>query len=439
MLLLLYKFFKKSVLFFCFFFYLYAVQFKGVPVTTRILFAVAGFIILLFSIAKQADESKDIFISKGLIRYLIVFAALVAISIFSLVVNNTRDIEFVKYPLSLIFILLAGYFLHFTIKKLNGEINYTLILNYIVAAVFVQAVISLVSFAVPVLSDTLQNIQNISDLDVTKLQETASLRLNGFGSTFFGAGIINGFALISIAALIRQKNNAQRRIVILSFAFITILSLGTMMARTTLVGGILAVFFLLLPTKTFNKKMIKAKTKFFGYILLLPVLLIAMIFTFFPSFSNTLQTAASFGFEMFINYSETGEFSTASTNALKTMYVFPDNPQTYFIGDGQYYIKPGDPSSGYYKSTDVGYLRLIYYFGIPGLLIYLALQYTAVINALKTCPSDKTFRIYILLVFLLCIINNFKGFTDLFFLINLFVYNAKPAPDSKKSMQYSIA
>jgi hypothetical protein len=52
------------------------------------------------------------------------------------------------------------------------------------------------------------------------------------------------------------------------------------------------------------------------------------------------------------------------------------------IGDGHYYNKPGDASSGYYMATDVGFLRLIYYFGTIGLLIYFLLQLTVAHRAL---------------------------------------------------------
>jgi hypothetical protein len=71
----------------------------------------------------------------------------------------------------------------------------------------------------------------------------------------------------------------------------------------------------------------------------------------------------------------------------------------------------------------VGYLRLIYYFGVLGSLFFFGLQYIAVLNAMKSNAGDKTFKIYILLVFLLCLVNSLKGFTDLFFLINLFSFD----------------
>src|SRR5690242_2978989 len=273
LLLSLYKFFRRLTIFLCFFFYLYPVQFKYVPVSTRILLSIAGLVVLIFSITKQASKSKDIFISRNLVRYVLPFAAIIFISGFSIVLNNSNDIEFIKYPLSLVFILLAGYFVHFIIKKVHDTITYKIVINYIIAAVLVQIIISVIAFVSPAVNDALQGIQNISDLDISKLEETTGLRLNGFGSTFFGAGIINGFALLSIAALVKQKNNSRSKTIYLSFAFVVILALGSMMSRTTLVGGILAILFLFIPARKINKKIVKIKLRFFGYILLIPVLI----------------------------------------------------------------------------------------------------------------------------------------------------------------------
>jgi len=382
-----------------------------------------GMTVLIFSITKQASLFKDVFISKSFIRYLITFAAITAVSVFTVVINGTNDIEFIKYPLSLIFILLAGYFLHFIIRETYGKINSVIILYFIVAAVLVQVIIALISFLVPSFSNVLQNIQNLNDFDASKLADAAGMRLNGLGSGFFGAGLINGLALLSVAVLVKQSNNSTRRILYLSFAFVAILGLGSMMARTTLIGGAMSIFFLLLPARVMNKRVVKIKAKFFAYIIVLPVFVTLAMFAVFPGFADSMQKIFSFGFEMFVTYAETGQVSTASTDILEDMYVLPDNPKTYAIGDAHFYIRPGDPTNGYYKNTDVGYLRLIYYFGIIGSLIYFALQYTAVVNALKSNPGNKSFRTYILLVFAFCLIANFKGFADFFFFINLFAFN----------------
>ena len=103
------------------------------------------------------------------------------------------------------------------------------------------------------------------------------------------------------------------------------------------------------------------------------------------------------------------------------MLVLPDSVKTYIIGDG-YYTDPIVPSE-YYKGTDIGYLRLIYYFGMVGLAIYFVIQTYVIKEAYKY--SSKYKMLFILLIFYLVILN-VKGFTDLLFLIVLFCFNFTP-------------
>ena len=67
------------------------------------------------------------------------------------------------------------------------------------------------------------------------------------------------------------------------------------------------------------------------------------------------------------------------------MVVFPDNWVTWLIGDG-YAANPMDKTlsffdpyytgpiyHGYYKGTDIGYLRYIFYFGLVGTFVFVFL------------------------------------------------------------------
>ena len=97
------------------------------------------------------------------------------------------------------------------------------------------------------------------------------------------------------------------------------------------------------------------------------------------SYQNDSQMRKNmrFGFEGFFNWVEKGQFSYTSNDKLKTMYIWPDNAKTWIIGDG-YFDNPygndpyytGEITEGYYKNTDVGYLRFIYYFGTVGLVMF---------------------------------------------------------------------
>jgi hypothetical protein len=125
-----------------------------------------------------------------------------------------------------------------------------------------------------------------------------------------------------------------------------------------------------------------------------------------------------FGFEGFFNYFEKGKFDYTSNETLKNMYILPDNPKTWIIGDA-YFNNPkmidpyytGEVTEGYYKNTDIGYLRFIFYFGVIGLLMF-SFYF---IEVGKTCMQrHPEWKVMFLLLLLLHFAVWAKVSTDLF-------------------------
>jgi hypothetical protein len=195
-----------------------------------------------------------------------------------------------------------------------------------------------------------------------------------------------------------------------------------MMARTTVIGLLLALTYLLWPSYWFNKKIVANKARFFWGLIILPLTAFLFISLVSPKTKDALESAAAFGFEMFINYSESGEFESASTNALQEGFIFPTKAKTYIIGDGKYYETPGNPSNGYYMGTDVGYLRLTYYFGLTGMVCYFLFQFFAIQNIAAVNRKQKELKWLVIFTIVFLLLLNIKGFTDLFFLSILFSY-----------------
>lgn len=72
-------------------------------------------------------------------------------------------------------------------------------------------------------------------------------------------------------------------------------------------------------------------------------------------------------FEPILNYLNGDGFESTSMTALGAMYVLP-NSKTFFVGDGLY---TNTATGFYYMNTDVGFLRLLYFWGIiPTILLY---------------------------------------------------------------------
>jgi hypothetical protein len=106
------------------------------------------------------------------------------------------------------------------------------------------------------------------------------------------------------------------------------------------------------------------------------------------------------------------------------MYVWPDNPKTWIIGDGYFnnpYWDPnymGEMTDGYYMNTDVGYLRFIYYFGLVGLSIFSIMILYAGSMCLKRFKENQ---LLILILILIHFIVWFKVATDCFFILGVFI------------------
>jgi hypothetical protein len=403
------------------FFYIYSVPLKGIPggIGTRMLMTVAGFLVFLLTFIK-ATARGEVRIRKDILVIFFFILALVGISIITNLVNLTGDLAFVKYAGSILYMLLGGYFIIWLLKQYYDELSFSIIGNYIVVAGIIQVLLSLLMFTVPPLYDALYAIQNTDALMNERLSFIGGFRLVGFGSTFFASGIVHGYMLILLAALIRYKANSRRNILFYALAFCLLMVLGTMMARTTMIGGILGLGIIFFPTfkgnSTFSRNVVR-----FVLSLFLLISVVGLIIVMLPKESrDMLANAWNFGFEMIINYINGEGLRSDSTDELKDMFIWPDNPKTYLIGDA-YFTDPDDPGF-YYMRTDVGYLRLIYYFGIPGLLIFITLQLLPAIFAAWSYRRN----IYILMFFVCSIayllILNVKGFTDMFFLNILFLF-----------------
>ena len=127
-------------------------------------------------------------------------------------------------------------------------------------------------------------------------------------------------------------------------------------------------------------------------------------------------------FELFFNWFEYGEITSDSTEQLQGMYIWPDSLSTYLIGDGLYNL-----SDGYYMGTDVGYLRLLYYGGIPIIAAFFFYPIWIIYKTMKLGISP-TLSNLLLIIFFYVLLLNIKGLIDLnfvFILIYMIIYYQK--------------
>lgn len=390
------------------FFYIYSVNFQFIPVGTRVILGVAGFCLFFLSTV----SGRKIHCHKQYCYMIFSLIILVPVSLVSVSYNATSDYEFLRYVISILVINFAAYFVFFIFNRYSSKPNFSSLVDVIINIVAIQSVISVFMFLFPWLGTFLLSLQNLSIGDIQKLNQVNEFRLIGFGTFFFGAGVIHGFSLILASMRFREIINADKdSVFILSCKFFLILAIGLMMSRTTIVGACIGLFYIAFSGEfnRINTQRILKKIKFFSSFIFI-ILSFLLVLKTVPGFWKTIEPIFDFVFEMAINYIDNNNAESESTNHLLTMYVFPENLKTWLIGDGIWNL----PNGSYYMDSDVGYVRLIFYFGILGLTLYFL--YHAILISIS---FELSFTIVIAIYFLLI---NLKGFTDLTPLILLFTH-----------------
>lgn len=372
--------------------------------------------------AAWAMIKKPAGIPKNLIPLFILAAAVSVVGAFSVVYNGTIDTAYATYFISMAVWLSAAFVVCVMIRWLHGYLDVKLAGHYIIAVCAMQCISVLLIDNIPVVNAFLNSI---FALDKEVMEEMH--RLYGIGASLDVAGIRFSVCLIIISAFIHDlKDDAPIHMILLyvvTFLFVCVV--GCMVARTTYVGIIMSVGYWVL-CRIFESGKVGLTSGRIGILTILlgvAVVICTFLYNTNPSFRFSLR----FAFEGFFNLFERGEYSVASTDTLKTMYVFPDNLKTWIIGDGYFsnpywsdpnFIWQGEATRGFYKGTDVGYLRFTFYFGVIGLVTFSVFLIHAALMCIRLLPKYK-------LMFVCIIIAGFviwlKVATDVFLILALFI------------------
>lgn len=419
------KIISNSIILFCFYVYLF--PFKAYGFEPRIIVFLI-YLILYF----KPNNIKLIKIPLHYNKILYIPILVGITSILTLCINGTMDLAFVIYPFQIIYLLLLSYCIFKIIIYYTEKISFEVLSIYFIRTLLLQAFITITMFVNPTINDILFNLQGIDETSWV-IEMYKGKRLIGLGCFYFGGGLIYGLGLIIIMSLL-LNNKSKRNSIFLMFEYILVFIVGICIARTCLVGA--AISFMMVFINIFRRKISKQILNicfnFFIFILTITFSLV-FIYSISPKIQDEYGMIIDFGFEAFINYAEEGKLETASSEGLKTLYNWPTETKTYFIGDGRF---TGDNGDGYYKHTDVGYLRLIYYFGLFGLLLII-LQNWYILNCLKyywTSPKIHCLSIVLFIYFLLL---NLKGYIDLtpylFLYLHCHLYNLSKKHEAKKN------
>lgn len=395
-------------------FFLFPTAFAFLPsVNTKILMALMGIMIAAY---KNSTGGGGM-VSKHIIE-LTTYSGLFSLTCFIAVVyNNTSDYAYATYFVSMWVWAMAAYAVCQWIRHVHGEVTFDLVGRYMVGVCVAQCLIAMQIDRNPAFANFVDSIF-FTGSDYYK----NGGRLYGIGCALDPAGVRFAIILVVLTNLIitdKTKSNIKMFLYMLSFAIIIID--GNMIARTTTVGVIVSLAYLMMSN--FTEKHIDSKVwNWFLIAILIAVPLMTILYNSDPIIRKNLR----FGFEGFFSLVEKGRWESHSNDVLKSMVVWPDNMKTWIIGDGYfdsphntnpYYI--GDDFGAYYKNTDIGYCRYIFYCGIIGLSMFSAFFVKVTTMCADLFPKRKLCLFCLLLVIFIVwgkvATDNFPVFALLFF------------------------
>ena len=376
---------NKIILFLFLFLYIYNIVFIFFPgsLNSRSFIGVLGFIYMLL-VTRKID--KSFFNSILLYFFLIICTSIIII----LNISKNADYWLLQHLIISLIYLIGAYFLCVSFTK---KVSFSSFIYIIVLAILFHNLIAFIAMiSHGFLQDMIFSIQKLDSEIFFELKDGYT-RAIGFGvGNFFMGGVTSGLGIIFSFFLYKIKRISIFKLVFfVSLIFIT----GIFIARTTMIGliGVLLLF------EDFKKDLHKI-IKVFSVFILSAILLFMYIINFLKDIINL-----NWAFELFFAYQE-GNIETGSTNELKEMYVFPNNLR-------------------YYMGTDVGFLRLLFFGGIFFTIVFFICQFILSYIIIK---RDKDLKYLIILINLYSLLLNFKGFTNLnyiLFLILAFLVNKK--------------
>lgn len=389
-------------------------EFTFLPgVNTKMALAAVGLVLFGLDLAKgrTASLSRSFF----LLSLLATLLSLVAFA--SAIINNTNDYTYASYIVSMWVWMGGAYVVVFVIRSAHGEATVENVGNYLIAVCVMQCILAMLIDRIPAFEAFISRyVYSIGFIELEDLKRTG--RLYGVGCALDVAGsrfscVLGILAAISTKIETDSKSKYKLWLYLVSFFIISII--GCLIARTTYVGITFALIIWLWYVIHDNNKV---STRFFSrcffVAMVFAVLICVILYNFSPVFKSNIQ----FGFEGFFSLAEKGYWETNSNNILKQMVIFPDNAKTWLIGDG-YFDNPfktdpnyvGENFRGFYKATDIGYLRFIFSFGIIGLLIFCMFM---IVCALSLCDNHPNYRLLFLVILAINYIVWFKVSTDIF-------------------------
>lgn len=396
----------------------FPITFTFFPVSnTKNLLAAVGLVCVLFFLVRKQEFSFP----RDLVVLLLLSSFVSIISLFSITYNQTPDTSYVEYIRSAVIWLSGAFAICMFIYLTHKRVDVPLLVNYLLAVCIFQCVMAMLIRYIPAVQIFVDSYVNQGQGLLKEMD-----RLYGVGASLDVGGSRFAAVLVAIAFMMeesKEKNgNTPKIVLVLAFCIITVI--GNMIARTTIVGTIIGLAYVVLMEmrRMGWKNPDDFHSSWLAWIAILVILIPTgvTLYNTSPDFHDQMR----FGFEGFFSLFEKGEWEVRSNTTLEKMVVWPEELRTWIIGDGYFENQRNDrnyigdaTTAGYYMGTDIGYLRFLFYFGVIGLVAISAVMAFAGIVSIKAFPDYFP-------LFLMGIAANFvvwlKVATDLFPFLSLF-------------------
>lgn len=415
-------------------FFFFPFYFTFLPtVNTKMMMAALGLVVLLVKLARNGGAKID-----RDILSVSVFASLVSLaSLLSMVLNDTRDDSYLGYIVSMWVWLAAAYLVVNDIKITHGKATVENVCAYLIAVGVLQCFLAIAVDSIPIVKTFIDSI-----LDGEGYMGKNESRLYGLGCALDVAGTRFSTLLVMIAFLLpkaAQKERSNLYIALLLVAFCVLVGIGSVIGRTTTVGAILSLVYLFYTLGFRSNMPDDSRDKLIRWLVggfFVGIVVAVGLYNFSPQWQNYFQ----FGFEGFFSLVENGKWEVHSNRQLAAQFILPDNMWAWVIGDGYMAPTTNDPYYigrtwlGFYKGTDVGYSRFLFYFGLTGLIAFL-LFFVIVcrVCAHRIKPYRDMFIIFMLINFIVWL----KVSTDIFLVFAPFLCLAASENEEDKELAAS--
>ncbi|MGK6353388.1 hypothetical protein [Parapedobacter sp. DT-150] len=268
--------------------------------------------------------------------------------------------------------------------------------SLVVSVFAVQSAVQILAFVFPPVADAVHFFQKaaVAGKDYGGIR---ALALSG--NPFFDLSA--GYALCFVVFIRRAVGGPGPAMRTTDILLLLLLVAGTAFAgRTGFIGLAVALVTLLVYRGSFAFKCLSLlKITLVGGLVALagPLLLPA------DTRQSLFDDLLPFAFEFVYRYAGEGRLATESTDILSSMY-FPLKATTFLFGDGRYLTSDGS----YYRYTDVGYMRHILYYGVPGQLLLVGYQLLFFLKPALARVSSNDLLFWIALLALLFVLHG-KG------------------------------